>query len=64
MTLDEFVQRVMTEHWDMVRCYCPICEVGRENGLHATYELLGKSEDDPRVQAVAQAMVPHLDGIK
>jgi hypothetical protein len=64
MTTYEFFRRVMTEHWDMVRCYCPICEIGRDNGLSGTYEHLAKNEDDPRILAVAQAMSPYLDGVK
>lgn len=33
MTAQELIERVMTEHWDMIACQCRFCREGRELGF-------------------------------
>jgi len=38
--LEEIVERIMTQHWDMAACRCWVCQAGREAGCRPREEYL------------------------
>lgn len=45
MNAQEIIERIMSQHWDMVACRCWICDAGRALGFGAREEyLLHRSE--------------------
>lgn len=40
MDAKEIIERIMTQHWDMVACHCWICDAGRELGYETKEEYL------------------------
>jgi uncharacterized protein (DUF779 family) len=34
MTAQEIIERIMTQHWDLIACSCWVCDGGRRLGYH------------------------------
>lgn len=40
MNAKEIIERIMTQHWDIVLCNCWVCDAARQNGFSAREKYL------------------------
>lgn len=45
MNAKEIIERIMSQHWDMARCHCWICEAGRKLGYGAEAKYLSYNSE-------------------
>jgi hypothetical protein len=43
--LQEIVERIMTQHWDLAACPCWVCSKGREAGCRPREKYLSAGEE-------------------